>query len=76
MRIVRIAAATALTVALATSAWAQGLPRAQSPEEVGFSTERLKRLTARMKEGVDKRASTRNSTWAASIENTVAWLPK
>jgi CubicO group peptidase (beta-lactamase class C family) len=43
---------TALALALALPAWAQGIPKAQSPEEVGFSSIRLQRLADRMKEGV------------------------
>ena len=33
---------------------AQGLPRAKTPEEVGFSSERLKRLTGTFKAEIDK----------------------
>ncbi len=36
------------------TAAAQGLPRARSPEEVGFSSERLKRLTETFKTEIDK----------------------
>lgn len=52
MSIVRLAAATALAVSLAVPAAAQGVPKAQSPEEVGFSATRLKRLSDRIEEGV------------------------
>ena len=41
-----------LALSIAASAGAQGLPKAQSPEEVGFSTTRLKRLSDRINEGV------------------------
>ena len=33
---------------------AQGLPRAKSPEEVGFSSERLKRLSVMFKSEIEK----------------------
>jgi CubicO group peptidase (beta-lactamase class C family) len=36
------------------AAWAQGIERAQRPEDVGLSSERLGRLTERMKQGVAK----------------------
>ncbi|MFN4014679.1 MAG: serine hydrolase domain-containing protein [Reyranella sp.] len=52
MSIVRMAAAAALGVALAWPAGAQGIPRVQSPEEVGFLSTRLKRLSDRLNEGV------------------------
>src|SRR5215510_7333442 len=45
-----IAAVVALSVALPAAA--QGIPKAQSPEEVGFVTSRLKRLSDRIEEGV------------------------
>jgi CubicO group peptidase (beta-lactamase class C family) len=41
-----------MALVLALPAWAQGLPKAQSPEEVGFSSVRLPRLGDRLKEGV------------------------
>ncbi|HYC65543.1 MAG TPA: serine hydrolase domain-containing protein [Reyranellaceae bacterium] len=51
----RAAALAAIAFTLAGPAWSQGiLPKAQSPEEVGFSQQRLKRLSDRIKEGVDK----------------------
>lgn len=43
-------AATALAVAF--PAFGQGIPKAQSPEEVGFVATRLKRLSDRIEEGV------------------------
>lgn len=52
MSIFRMAAAAALGVALAWPAGAQGIPRVQSPEEVGFLSTRLKRLSDRLNEGV------------------------
>ena len=52
MSIVRTAAAAALVVALAWPAGAQGIPKVQSPEEVGFLSTRLKRLSDRLNEGV------------------------
>lgn len=52
MYIVRLAAAAALGVVLALPAGAQGIPRVQSPEEVGFLSTRLKRLSDRLNEGV------------------------
>jgi CubicO group peptidase (beta-lactamase class C family) len=42
----------AVALAMALPAWAQGIPKAQSPEEVGFSSIRLQRLGDRLKEGV------------------------
>ncbi len=54
MRGLRIVALAALAAAIAVPAWGQGLPRAQKPEEVGLSSERLKRLGEAMREGVEK----------------------
>ena len=45
-----IAALLALGIALPAAA--QGIPKAQSPEEVGFVATRLKRLSDRIEEGV------------------------
>jgi len=45
-----IAALLALGIALPVAA--QGIPKAQSPEEVGFVATRLKRLSDRIEEGV------------------------
>jgi len=50
----RIMAATILFMLLVTMASAQGLPNAKTPEEVGLSTERLKRISAGFQEDVDK----------------------
>src|SRR5471030_905741 len=54
MSMFRMTGVATLALAVALPAWAQGLPKVQSPEEVGFSSPRLKRLTDRIKEGVDK----------------------
>ncbi len=48
----RVVSTAALALALALPAWAQGIPKAQSPEEVGFSSIRLTRLSDRLNEGV------------------------
>ena len=52
MRIARFALFCALLFSVFVRA--QGLPQAWSPESVGFSSERLARLGAALKEGVDK----------------------
>ena len=60
MKLFRRAALTAIALPLAlpliqgmaTPAAAQGIPKAQSPEEVGFLSTRLKRLSDRLNEGV------------------------
>ena len=52
MSMVRLAAAAALAVSVALPAAAQGIPKVQSPEEVGFLATRLKRLSDRLNEGV------------------------
>jgi CubicO group peptidase (beta-lactamase class C family) len=41
-----------LVTAIVLPAYGQGIPTAQSPEEVGFSSTRLKRLSDRLEEGV------------------------
>jgi CubicO group peptidase (beta-lactamase class C family) len=49
----RVIALAALALSgAAFPVFAQGLPKAQSPEEVGFSSVRLKRLSDRLSEGV------------------------
>ena len=48
----RAAALVATSLAVAMPAFGQGIPRAQSPEEVGFVATRLKRLSDRIEEGV------------------------
>src|SRR6266852_1132541 len=52
MSLIRPAACAALAVVLALPAAAQGIPKAASPEEVGFLSTRLKRLSDRINEGV------------------------
>jgi CubicO group peptidase (beta-lactamase class C family) len=47
-----VVSAAALAVSVALPAAAQGIPKAQSPEEVGFIATRLKRLSDRIEEGV------------------------
>jgi CubicO group peptidase (beta-lactamase class C family) len=56
MMLKRLAAGVALMVAIGVSqpVLAEGLGRAQKPEDVGFSSGRLNRLTDRMKLGVEK----------------------
>ncbi|HYD06932.1 MAG TPA: serine hydrolase domain-containing protein [Reyranella sp.] len=46
--------AALLALGMALPAAAQGIPKAQSPEEVGFVASRLKRLGDRIEEGVKK----------------------
>jgi len=48
MSLIRPAACAALAVVLALPAAAQGIPKAASPEEVGFVSTRLKRLSDRI----------------------------
>ena len=52
MSMVRALGVAALAVVVALPAAAQGIPKAQSPEEVGFLSARLKRLSDRINEGV------------------------
>ena len=52
MSLVRVVIASALAASVALPAAAQGIPKAQSPEEVGFVATRLKRLSDRIEEGV------------------------
>ena len=52
MSMVRALGLAALTVVVALPVAAQGIPKAQSPEEVGFLSTRLKRLSDRINEGV------------------------
>src|ERR1044071_7351367 len=54
MALVRAVVLAALAFGIALSAAAQGIPKAQSPEEVGFLATRLKRLSDRINEGVQK----------------------
>src|ERR1700738_1325798 len=52
MTIFRFLGLAALALSISVPAGAQGIPKAQSPEEVGFSATRLKRLSDRINEGV------------------------
>ena len=52
MNMFRAAALVATSLAVAMPAFGQGIPWAQSPEEVGFVATRLKRLSDRIEEGV------------------------
>ncbi|SJZ44521.1 CubicO group peptidase, beta-lactamase class C family [Enhydrobacter aerosaccus] len=52
MAFVRAFGLAALALGLSLPALGQGIPKAQSPEEVGFSSIRLKRLSDRLDEGV------------------------
>jgi CubicO group peptidase (beta-lactamase class C family) len=52
MSLVRSIAWAVLALVVAAPAVAQGIPKAQSPEEVGFVSTRLKRLSDRLAEGV------------------------
>ena len=52
MSMIRLVAAAVLAASLVPPAAAQGIPKAQSPEEVGFVATRLKRLSDRIEEGV------------------------
>src|SRR5215510_13434511 len=54
MALVRVVVLAALAFGIALPAAAQGIPKAQSPEEVGFLATRLKRLSDRLNEGVQK----------------------
>ena len=52
----RMLAAVVMILVFVATVSAQGLPRAKNPEEVGLSSERLKRITAGLKNDVDKGA--------------------
>jgi CubicO group peptidase (beta-lactamase class C family) len=54
MSVGRVVGLAALALGIALPAWGQGIPKAQSPEEVGFLSTRLKRLSDRLNEGVQK----------------------
>jgi CubicO group peptidase (beta-lactamase class C family) len=54
MLLVRVVSLAALAVGIALPVAAQGIPKVQSPEEVGFLSTRLKRLSDRLNEGVQK----------------------
>jgi CubicO group peptidase (beta-lactamase class C family) len=52
MSAVRVLGLAAFAIGIAVPAMGQGIPKAQSPEEVGFSSVRLKRLPDRINEDV------------------------
>ncbi len=52
MTVVRTLSVAALALSFCVAASAQGLPKAHTPEEVGFSAPRLKKLSERINEGV------------------------
>jgi CubicO group peptidase (beta-lactamase class C family) len=54
MNLPKLIAVLAMATSLSVSALAQGLPKAGSPEEIGISTQRLKRLSAAFQSDVDK----------------------
>lgn len=54
MMMARMLAAVVMILVFVATAGAQGLPRAKNAEEVGLSSERLKRITAGFKNEVDK----------------------
>ena len=54
MRFGRIICMSAIATCIAFSSFAQGLPKANKPEDVGFSSERLKRVTDAFQSEVDK----------------------
>jgi CubicO group peptidase (beta-lactamase class C family) len=54
MNITKLIAGLVLATSLSVSALAQGLPKVATPEEVGISTQRLKRLSAAFQSDVDK----------------------
>ena len=54
MSLLRVMSFAALAFGVALPLWAQGIPKVQSPEEVGFLSTRLKRLSERSNEGVQK----------------------
>jgi CubicO group peptidase (beta-lactamase class C family) len=56
MTVARMLAAVVMILVFVATASAQGLPRAKNAEEVGLSSERLKRITAGLKNDVDKGA--------------------
>ena len=56
MRFGRIICMSAIATCIAFSSFAQGLSKANKPEDVGFSSERLKRVTDAFQSEVDKGA--------------------
>jgi len=53
-RTIKLSAASIVAICFALSALAQGLPKANQPEEVGFSAERLTRVAKAFQADVDK----------------------
>ncbi|HMK21016.1 MAG TPA: serine hydrolase domain-containing protein [Terriglobales bacterium] len=56
MKLATLACTSLLSACVAFTAVAQELPKANQPEEVGFSSERLKRLTSVVQADIDKGA--------------------
>ena len=56
MRFRRIICMSAIATCIAFSSFAQGLSKANKPEDVGFSSERLRRVTDTFQSEVDKGA--------------------
>jgi CubicO group peptidase (beta-lactamase class C family) len=56
MKLHKVICMSAVATCIAFSALAQGLPKASHPEDVGFSSERLQRLTSAFQTDVDKGA--------------------
>ena len=54
MNVAKLIAVLALVTSSSVSALAQGLPKAISPEEIGISTQRLKRLSTAFQSDIDK----------------------
>jgi CubicO group peptidase (beta-lactamase class C family) len=54
MIVARMLASMAMILLMVAIASAQGLPKAKNPEEVGLSSERLKRISAWMKADIEK----------------------
>jgi CubicO group peptidase (beta-lactamase class C family) len=54
MKLRKVICMSAVATCIAFSALAQGLPKATHPEDIGFSSERLKRLTSAFQTDVDK----------------------
>ena len=52
MSLFRMAAVSALVFGMVLPATAQGIPKVQTPEEVGFLSTRLKNIGDRINEGV------------------------
>ena len=54
LKLATLACTSLLSACVAFTAVAQELPKANQPEEVGFSSERLKRLTSVVQADIDK----------------------